>query len=180
MKSTLLTAWLVLSLAYVSAEAAQGVRIEGEKPREGISVRSNGASVVSVVSALGAKYGFKVTTIGSPRPRALHGVYQGPLETVLRRILNQESFVVVRDPSPVVGYDFIRAPKRRPHLIRTVKVIGSGPSIVVRNVPRHPPRRKPVSLSQRFKPKKSTPQLNPVEPPAMPRSRYIRRGGSES
>jgi hypothetical protein len=137
--------------------ASSLVKIEGDDPQATIVVHPNGDTVDNVIQALGHRFGFEVAMIGAPRRRAVHGVYRGSLETVLRRIMRQDSFLVIRDPAPIVGFDFV-TPKR-PQRIRMVKLIGAGGNrTVVRSTASPEIERRAPAVSQRMRQYNAAPQ----------------------
>ncbi|MBU2533415.1 MAG: hypothetical protein KKB37_11785 [Alphaproteobacteria bacterium] len=125
----------VASLMVTYPAAASPVEIRSGSGASNVAVSSDGATLVEIVVSLGNKYGFAVEVIGDPPGRRVHGSYEGPLETVVQRLLRHENFVLIREPDPPTGFDFQPPPPRRRHMIRIVKLLGSG----TRNVIRHDP-----------------------------------------
>jgi hypothetical protein len=179
MKTAFIASILAMLLVIGPAQASSLVKIEGDDPQATIVVHPNGDTVDNVIEALGRKFGFEVALIGAPRRRAVHGIYSGPLETVLRRIMRQDSFLVIRDPAPIVGHDFLKP--KGPQRIKMVKLIGSGGNrTVVRSTASRGNGRSTPTASQRARQYNTAPASEASPPPEntdsgeRPRIRYGR------
>jgi hypothetical protein len=86
-KAALLVAALVLG---DPTRALAEVKVEGRL--DAVRLETAGSSVEQVLAALGATYGLRYRT-AIALDRTLTGVYQGPLERVLARVLDSYDFV---------------------------------------------------------------------------------------
>lgn len=89
-----LLAWMAFGAVLLAAgcpiPASAEVRVEGRL--DAVRLETAGSSVEQVLAALGATYGLRYRA-AIALDRTLTGVYQGPLERVLARVLDSYDFV---------------------------------------------------------------------------------------
>ena len=83
---------MMVTAAYLLPPAAQAGSVEVAAADGRVTVAATEASVDDILSKLGQAHEFKIERLGKgPKPYTLSGRFEGPLDTVLSRILHKES-----------------------------------------------------------------------------------------
>jgi hypothetical protein len=101
-------ALLLFTLSFCAAKPspASPATIEGAEPRKEITIHTDNTSIGDVIDALRKQYDFEVKGLEHlNKTQSTSQTYVGDIETVLRRLLRNRNYVIVRSADNKSGID---------------------------------------------------------------------------
>lgn len=120
-------------IAFPAPLCAAAMAIEGDKPRERITVTITNAGMDEVLKDFGRRYGFDVKGLHNEGGDPFSGTLSGSLENILGRLLRNRNYMIVRSPDNHSGIE---------KLILIDEASGAAPASVTRK-----PARRPATIS---------------------------------
>jgi hypothetical protein len=94
----------IILLAFVAPASAATLAINGDAPKQNITVVAESATVDGVLQELAARYGFEIKGLEHlGTGEALSAKMSGSLYDVLSRLLRNRNYMIVRSPDKATG-----------------------------------------------------------------------------
>jgi hypothetical protein len=129
LRSTLFAAACCV-VVHAPSQAAATVAIDGDKPRDRITVTIRDTSLDAALREIGQTYGFEIKGALTGGNEAVSATISGNLEDVLVRLLRNVNHVIVRSPSHPGGIEkvIIMGGGSRPQPSASPPISAGGPS----------------------------------------------------